>query len=614
MVEVQLLSECDGFVGKFTSNMDRVIYALAAARSNAQIPYISLDAPFCFGGVGSSPDSVRSRNDTTGMGEFPCGARRRVLAPVKRTDAPEMRHLGDQRCGPMILEGPVSASQIIEAVDTANDGGESCVPSVDLIVRPESQTLEDTEKMLDEFLRGRFAWSLKSITTTSEEIRFVLERARGLELAFLEAVSRVQYPADGCHRLLFKESDRFFGLQISILAANWMKVAPLGSIPFIARVPSDWSLVGESWGCRDHQLDCFFLPSSNCDAQIFESNESDQNEGCMNIKQGVWVENDKRSCKPAEAHADAEVEWEHAFTDLYAARAAGSSKRWARKFHGHWMKEALELRPKFLCQGMAQTDVQHIWGTALFAMTFLRFNARTRVEVRRRVKTWREEHPTWAQHAHCTAIHIRHGDKLTKAWTERKSIETRNRAFNRSLADYAQLALEAAANESSSAGVESPSDPAMFIMTDDKDIVDAFAATSARLGVEFFSVEPGRPLVSTSAVQADSVSEQNHEILCKQAAESNILAQKGSQPTLCSFDYLRDPTTGRAVGHEELLQWLVSFELMSECNGFVGGSFDSHFTRFMFAWVCSHRPHCPWVRLLFPGEHRAPLGAVSFCG
>ena len=76
----------------------------------------------------------------------------------------------------------------------------------------------------------------------------------------------------------------------------------------------------------------------------------------------------------------------------------------------------------------------------------------------------------------------------------------------------------------------------------------------------------------------------------------------------------RDPATGEEVGHGELLQWLVAFELMSECEGFVGGTFHSHFTRLMYAWMCARRPRCPWLRLLF-ADSGDPLGEpYATCG
>ena len=42
-----LLSQCDLFVGKFTSNFFRFSYELKASRVNSAVPYASLDAPWC---------------------------------------------------------------------------------------------------------------------------------------------------------------------------------------------------------------------------------------------------------------------------------------------------------------------------------------------------------------------------------------------------------------------------------------------------------------------------------------------------------------------------------------------------------------------------------------
>ncbi len=47
-----LLAECEGFVGKFSNHMSRLVYALMAARhptGDCLQPFVSLDAPWCFG-------------------------------------------------------------------------------------------------------------------------------------------------------------------------------------------------------------------------------------------------------------------------------------------------------------------------------------------------------------------------------------------------------------------------------------------------------------------------------------------------------------------------------------------------------------------------------------
>ena len=163
----------------------------------------------------------------------------------------------------------------------------------------------------------------------------------------------------------------------------------------------------------------------------------------------------------------------------------------------------------------------------------------------------------------------------------------------------------------------------VLFMTDDKDIVDSAPAAAAEVGgVEVFTVPTGRPLISSSAVRNSDVGAKNHEKNCKGAAKG--LAKGGSRsstktgaavvdgtsgerksasasasasatnPTLCAFDYLRDPLTGKGVGQEELIQLLVTFEIMKDCNTFVSGSFSSHFTFLIYAWLCSRRPVREW--------------------
>ncbi|KAL1515441.1 hypothetical protein AB1Y20_002067 [Prymnesium parvum] len=47
-VDAALLSKCDVFVGKFTSNFFRTAYALKSASCDCIAPFVSLDAPWCF--------------------------------------------------------------------------------------------------------------------------------------------------------------------------------------------------------------------------------------------------------------------------------------------------------------------------------------------------------------------------------------------------------------------------------------------------------------------------------------------------------------------------------------------------------------------------------------
>ncbi|KAJ8600091.1 hypothetical protein CTAYLR_003441 [Chrysophaeum taylorii] len=47
VTDIALLARSDAFVGKFTSNVDRIAYALLAARSNCLKPFVSLDSLWC---------------------------------------------------------------------------------------------------------------------------------------------------------------------------------------------------------------------------------------------------------------------------------------------------------------------------------------------------------------------------------------------------------------------------------------------------------------------------------------------------------------------------------------------------------------------------------------
>ena len=59
LIDVFLLRESDGFVGKFTSMFGRLVFELMSARFGCVRPYLSLDASWCFGGFQTSPDGNR---------------------------------------------------------------------------------------------------------------------------------------------------------------------------------------------------------------------------------------------------------------------------------------------------------------------------------------------------------------------------------------------------------------------------------------------------------------------------------------------------------------------------------------------------------------------------
>jgi len=64
MIDIHLLAQADAYVGKFSSNIDRVAYNLMYARKQTHQPYTSLDNNWCFDfGVRSRLDTLTSEED-----------------------------------------------------------------------------------------------------------------------------------------------------------------------------------------------------------------------------------------------------------------------------------------------------------------------------------------------------------------------------------------------------------------------------------------------------------------------------------------------------------------------------------------------------------------------
>ena len=47
LVDIHLMAEGDMFVGKFTSNIDRLVYSFLVAKKKSLVPYVSLDSSWC---------------------------------------------------------------------------------------------------------------------------------------------------------------------------------------------------------------------------------------------------------------------------------------------------------------------------------------------------------------------------------------------------------------------------------------------------------------------------------------------------------------------------------------------------------------------------------------
>ena len=48
LLDIFLLAEGNTFVGKFTSNIDRIVLALMFHKRRGLVPYVSLDSTWCF--------------------------------------------------------------------------------------------------------------------------------------------------------------------------------------------------------------------------------------------------------------------------------------------------------------------------------------------------------------------------------------------------------------------------------------------------------------------------------------------------------------------------------------------------------------------------------------
>jgi len=63
LVDFYAATACQALIAKFTSNLGRLMLELMSARLGRVVPFVSLDAPWCFGARALSPD---------GQGWFPC--------------------------------------------------------------------------------------------------------------------------------------------------------------------------------------------------------------------------------------------------------------------------------------------------------------------------------------------------------------------------------------------------------------------------------------------------------------------------------------------------------------------------------------------------------------
>lgn len=207
----------------------------------------------------------------------------------------------------------------------------------------------------------------------------------------------------------------------------------------------------------------------------------------------------------------------------------------------------------------------------LWQMLFFRQNARTATEVGHREAAWRLQNPTWPNsggEAACVAVHVRHGDKLEPFWQE--AHHTIEKGYNRTFDEYLLEALHLL-NERHPAAKSEYMKAKIFVMSDDKDIIKAAKEIDKATA---FHVDPPTPLKSLETVLDASVT-------------------PGDTGNNFGSAY-------NGVTSDDMLAWLVSIRLMSECDAFVG-NLDSGFANFIFHGICEQRNgKCPQAVTLGP--------------
>jgi|MDSY01.1.fsa_nt_gb hypothetical protein len=552
----------------------------------------------------------------------------------------------EERSGHVVLEHLVRDAEVIENKH-ASPAYEHCkgVFRLRVIVRDPKMQWTAVGKIVDEFLVPRLSWSvvaepgpsLQEINgvvaarskaqkkhpyfstdpRTNAPVVVLLQYNRGYAASLMDAVEAVQHPAkygkiSVCPTLHYFYEDRsFLGLTISSFAGAFFEFKSTG-IPFQPVTSRKWTYADVSWkGCSDnlHQLECFFLAGSSCGLSKHEWNT-------MTMPRKALGRGVPGAIMERRAHG-------HGFnrTEITKYRKV-SNANFRRYPAGDWRTKLDEMtigavqahkedNRDFVMQLRNKVLATH----AAFLQVFLRPNFWTRQAISSRISQWKSAHPHWGCDSGggtCVAMHVRHGDKLTHYWMNSSTPAGRNmaaanaREFNHTLWDYTRLAARRVAILKLNARNFPMKEPSrkkpgnytagsevlkIFLMTDDLDVVAESTAVEResrhwQVRIKFFWVQPGRPLQSTSKIN-EHLGSANHEKKCTKDRR------------FCAFDYARDPITGKYLGPEELLQFLVSFTLMAEADVFIAASSSSHFTRLILAWVCSSRGDgCPVVDFL----------------
>lgn len=421
----------------------------------------------------------------------------------------------------------------------------------------------DLGSLVDRFLAPRVRWRVAGEAPDGATLeRFPADARRDRYLALLDCA--LHGSSCGSVRVAsVPGGGGFFGMHMMGLARA-LEASIGRRAPSLAVVPRGWGY-GNASDAACEGLGCYFLPSTACAAPFPAAALL---EPCGKKGLARHVEGAALRCRD---RAPAGSSCWRADPELEAARSQ--------------FGEGLGMARELYDAGAASL--------ATLLVTALRPNARTRAAVAARSRRWASGTPAWAARSRCAAVHVRHGDKLTEVWLRARP---RDASFNLTLDDYVRAAVGARAG---------PGD-VVLLTTDDRDILDAAPAAAARYGVPVVSVPAGRPLQSTARINRLGLGAVKHQGGCARAVKmarraaaaraADGAAPRYRAPPTCALDYLRDPTTGEDVGGEELLQWLVAWNLMGSCDRFVGKPAESLFARFIFASMCVDRGACPELR------------------
>ena len=360
-----------------------------------------------------------------------------------------------------------------------------------------------------------------------------------------------------CDRVVVvsRHSGTYLGNRMFSMARAFIHTAMKHKLPYRFEGVPNFLLDDAACGPGGHQnafykdMECFWLPQTSCARpRVGPDNALGEGE-CARAAPGPW---DWRK----------ETNWtcEHYYVDPSAKR------RGVRRF------------PRTLNPGHGEAHFM-----IAFAAIAMRPNLKTRMELRRRAAAWLRDHPSWrdtVDSGTCAVVHVRHGDKYTKAFLPAEEGHNHHFPPNATFDEYvgwAKFHLGAVAGQNFSETVP------MMLMTDDADVEARAAAVGAAHGVELLTVAPGRPLVSTTAVVAN---EELAKVDCERQYHKPICKTGG-------FNYRWDPVTGEPVGSEELYQFLLAWHLVAHCKLAVGMGARSYFSTMIYAMMCAIAGKCP---------------------